>query len=145
MATHSFTCKHAIPAFTPQPLKAPEWFMLDLLAGVPSHSFRYPHHVLCPGMARFSARYCTWRHCCTIYHCVRRRQFFRGRLCYGTVVLSVCLCVCLSVAFVCCGQTARWIKMSLCTKVGLGPGHMVKKQKNDRFYAQQRLLRKQHR
>jgi len=99
--------------------------MLDLLAGVPSHSFRYPHHVLCPGMARFSARYCTWRHCCTIYHCVRRRQFFRGRLCYGTVVLSVCLCVCLSVAFVCCGQTARWIKMSLCTKVGLGPGHTV--------------------
>ena len=50
-------------------------------------------------------------------------------------------------AHVCCGQMAGRIKMPLGTKVGLGPGHMVKKQKNDRFYAQQRLLRrsKQHR
>jgi len=28
-------------------------------------------------------------------------------------------------ADVCCGQTAGWIKMSLGTKVGLGPGHIV--------------------
>jgi len=28
-------------------------------------------------------------------------------------------------AYVCCGQMARWIKMPLGAKVGLGPGHVV--------------------
>jgi len=28
-------------------------------------------------------------------------------------------------AHVCCGQTARWIKILFGTKVGLGPGHIV--------------------
>jgi len=28
-------------------------------------------------------------------------------------------------AHVCCGQTAGWVKMSLGTKVGLDPGHIV--------------------
>jgi len=28
-------------------------------------------------------------------------------------------------ADVCCGQTARWIKMLLGTELGLGPGHIV--------------------
>jgi len=28
-------------------------------------------------------------------------------------------------AHICCGQTARWIKMPIGTKVGLGPGHIV--------------------
>ena len=28
-------------------------------------------------------------------------------------------------ADVCCGQTAGWIKMPLCTKVGITPGHIV--------------------
>jgi len=28
-------------------------------------------------------------------------------------------------AHVCCGQTVRWIKMSLGMEVGLGPGHIV--------------------
>jgi len=28
-------------------------------------------------------------------------------------------------AHVCCGQTAGWIKTPLCTKVGLGPGHIL--------------------
>ena len=28
-------------------------------------------------------------------------------------------------AYVCCGQTAGWIKMPLGTEVGLGPGHIV--------------------
>jgi len=36
-------------------------------------------------------------------------------------VLYVCLCVTL----VYCGQTVGWIKMSLGTEVGLGPGHIV--------------------
>ena len=28
-------------------------------------------------------------------------------------------------AHVCCGQTARWIKIPLSTEVGLGPDHIV--------------------
>jgi len=28
-------------------------------------------------------------------------------------------------AYVCCGQTARWIKMPLGTDLGLGPGDIV--------------------
>ena len=28
-------------------------------------------------------------------------------------------------AHICCGQTARWIKMALGVEVGLGPGHIV--------------------
>jgi len=40
-------------------------------------------------------------------------------------MLSVrCLSV-LSVTFVHCGQTVRWIKMKLGTQVGFGPGHIV--------------------
>ena len=39
-------------------------------------------------------------------------------------VLS-CLCVCLSVALVYCGQTVGQIKMKLGKQVGLGPGHIV--------------------
>jgi len=39
-------------------------------------------------------------------------------------MLSDC-CPVLSVRLVCCGQTARWIKMPLDTEVGLGPGHTV--------------------
>jgi len=35
--------------------------------------------------------------------------------------LSVCLV--LTVMLVHCGQTVEWIKMKLCTQVGLGPGH----------------------
>jgi len=31
----------------------------------------------------------------------------------------------LSVTVVYCGQTVGWIKMKLCTKVGLDPGHIV--------------------
>ena len=45
-----------------------------------------------------------------------------------TVVLSVCLSVCLSclsVTLVYCGQTVGWIKMKLGMQVGLGPGHIV--------------------
>ena len=38
--------------------------------------------------------------------------------------LSVCLSV-LSVTLVYCGQTVGWIKMKLCTQIGLGPGHIV--------------------
>jgi len=45
-------------------------------------------------------------------------------LCYGTVVLSVCLSV-LSVMLVYCGQMARWIKMPLGTEVGLSPRDIV--------------------
>jgi len=33
--------------------------------------------------------------------------------------------VCLSVTLVYCGQTVGWIKMSLGTEVGLGPGDIV--------------------
>jgi len=28
-------------------------------------------------------------------------------------------------AYICCGQTAGWIKMPLGTELGLGPGHIV--------------------
>jgi len=41
---------------------------------------------------------------------------------YRTVV---CHCVCLSITFMYCGQTAGWIRMPLGTKVGLGLGHTV--------------------
>jgi len=46
---------------------------------------------------------------------------------YKTVrpVLSDRCPVCLSVTLVYCGQTVGWIKMKLCMKVGLGPGHIV--------------------
>jgi len=51
-------------------------------------------------------------------------------LCYRTVVLSVCLTVCLScpvlsVTLVYCGQTVRRVKMKLGMQVGLVPGHIV--------------------
>jgi len=42
----------------------------------------------------------------------------RFALCYWTVV-------CLSVTLVYCGQTAGWIKMSLGSEVGLGPGDIM--------------------
>ena len=46
---------------------------------------------------------------------------------WSVVCLSVpyCLSVCLSVAFVHCGQTVGRIKMKLRTHVGLSPGHIV--------------------
>jgi len=37
----------------------------------------------------------------------------------------LCLSVCLSVTLVYCGQTVRWMKMPLGTKIGIGPGHIV--------------------
>jgi len=43
------------------------------------------------------------------------------RLCYGSVVL----CVCLSVTLVYCGPTVGWIKMPLGAEIGLGPGKIV--------------------
>ena len=41
--------------------------------------------------------------------------------------LSVCLsvCLCLSVTFVYCSQTAEWIRMKLGVQVGLGSGHIA--------------------
>jgi len=39
-------------------------------------------------------------------------------------VLSV-LSGCLSVTFVQCGETVRWIKMALGVQIGLSPGHIV--------------------
>jgi len=42
---------------------------------------------------------------------------------YNSQRLS-CLSVCLVTLFY-CGQTVGWIKMSVGTKVGLGPGHIV--------------------
>ena len=55
----------------------------------------------------------------------------RFALCYRTVVLSVCLSVCLdclsclSVTLVYCGQTVGWIKVPLGAEVGLGPRNNV--------------------
>ena len=46
------------------------------------------------------------------------------RLCYRTVVLSVCLSR-LDVTLVYCGQTVGWIKMLLGREIGLGPGDIV--------------------
>jgi len=49
-------------------------------------------------------------------------------LCYPTVVLSVCLSVCLwclSVTLMYCGQTVGWIKMKIGVQIGLGSGHIV--------------------
>jgi len=43
---------------------------------------------------------------------------------YAIGPLSVCLS-CLSVTLVYCGQTVGWIKMTLRTEVGMGPGHTV--------------------
>ena len=43
----------------------------------------------------------------------------------GPLSIISCLSVALSVTFVCCGQTVRWIKMPLGMEVGLGPGDIV--------------------
>jgi len=48
----------------------------------------------------------------------------RPMLSYRSVVSLSCP-VCLSVTLVYCGQTVRWINMTLGMKVGLGPGHIV--------------------
>ena len=66
------------------------------------------------------------------FTCSRREPFsISGMDFWATVcktdrpMLSVrCLSV-LSVTFVHCGQTVRWIKMKLGTQVGFGPGHIV--------------------
>jgi len=56
------------------------------------------------------------------------RQFVkRFAICYPAfvcTVLSECP-ICLSVMLVYCGQTVGWIKMTLGTEVGIGPGHIV--------------------
>ena len=52
-----------------------------------------------------------------------RRFVKRFALCYRTVVLSVS--VCLSVTLVYCGQMVGWIKMPLSMEVHLGPGDTV--------------------
>ena len=58
----------------------------------------------------------------------------RFALCYRTVVLSVCPVSSLAPnrgqsshfsAHVYCGQTAKWIMMTLGMEVGVGPGHIV--------------------
>jgi len=56
----------------------------------------------------------------------------RFALCYRTVVLSVCpVCTVWHVrapqfsAHICCDQLAGWIKTTLGTEVGRGPGHIV--------------------
>jgi len=59
----------------------------------------------------------------------------RFALCYRTVVLSVCPVSSLAPnrgqsshfsAHVYCGQTAKWIMMTLGMEVGVGPGHIVR-------------------
>jgi len=57
-------------------------------------------------------------------HVVFGPPFVKRFALYAIGVLSV-LSVSLSITLVCCGQTVRWIKMSLGTEVGLGPGHIV--------------------
>jgi len=47
----------------------------------------------------------------------------RFAVCYRTVVLSVCLNVTFTMVY--CGQTVGWVRMSIGTEVGLGPGHIV--------------------
>jgi len=51
---------------------------------------------------------------------IGRPSVKRFALCYQTVILFV-----ISVTLVYCGQTVGWIKMSLDTEVGLGPGDVV--------------------
>jgi len=68
-----------------------------------------------------------WRNsnrlCCV--HIIFGRPFVkRFTLCYRTVVCLSSLSV-LSVRFVHCGQTVRWIKMKLGTQLGLGHGHTL--------------------
>ena len=48
----------------------------------------------------------------------------RFALCYRSVVCLSCI-VCLSVAFMHCGQRVGRMKMKLGMQVGLGPGHIV--------------------
>jgi len=82
------------------------------LCGVHSLKFSPPVSPRFHGQLR--VRGIIWPHSSAAAYCYRPSS-------YRTVVCPVCL----SVTLVYCAQTVGWMKMTLGTEVGLGPGHTV--------------------
>ena len=81
------------------------------------------HTISCPTLFSVWNKFCTYTLDSICSYDFGRPFVKRFVLCYQTVVCPV-LSV-LSVTLVYCDQTVGWIKMKLCTQVGLGAGHFV--------------------